>query len=68
MGKRVIKETIKEYSEQGSLTREQITETTEDYTEIQYSPYLYSYTSTGNTKEKPVNYNKPKRTCDGLEY
>ena len=48
MGKRVIKETIKEYSEQGSLMREQVTETTEDYTEIQYTPYSYPYSLQGS--------------------
>lgn len=36
MGQRKVTETIKEYDDKGNLVREQITETTENYEEIQY--------------------------------
>lgn len=43
MGTRTIVETIREFNDEGVMTRESITETTEQYDEVTYVPTYYPY-------------------------
>lgn len=65
MVKRTIKETIREYDEDGHLTRETVTETTEDDDNV-YSPYYVFPPSSAPDTIRPW-CGEPIYTCNTSE-
>ena len=54
MATRTISEIIREFNDEGIMTRESITETTEEYDEISYVPTYYPYVVQKEEKLVPV--------------
>lgn len=55
MGTRIITETIREFNDEGVMTRESITETTEQYDEVTYVPTYYPYVVPKEEKLVPLD-------------
>lgn len=54
MAIRTISEIIREFNDEGIMTRESITETTEEYDEVSYVPTYYPYVVQKEEKLVPV--------------
>ena len=54
MATRTISEIIREFNDEGIMTRESITETTEEYDEVSYVPTYYPYVVQKEEKLVPV--------------
>ena len=66
MGTRTIIETIREFNDEGVMTRESITETTEQYDEVTYVPTYYPYVVAN--EEKSVSLDTGFKSEDALNF